>query len=106
MANVIHADENSFDQILKDNSIVLCDFWATWCGPCRMLGPIIEQLAEEYDGRVTVMKVDIDQNQQLAEQYNVMSVPTVYLFENGEQVDSKVGAFPIDDYRKMLNSVL
>ncbi|ARP50440.1 thioredoxin [Ruminococcaceae bacterium CPB6] len=106
MADVIHADEASFDKTLKENKVVLCDFWATWCGPCRMLAPTIEQLAQEYSGRVTVMKVDVDQNQKLAEKYNIMSIPTVYVFRDGAPADSRVGAFPIDDYRKMLDAVL
>lgn len=106
MADVIHADAAGLEKILQAGGPVLCDFWATWCGPCRMVGPVIEQLAQEYDGRATVVKVDVDQNQDLAAQYNVMSIPTVFLFKDGKPVDSKVGAFPIDDYRKMLDAVL
>lgn len=106
MANVIHADSAAFANALKENHVVLCDFWATWCGPCRMLAPTIEQLAEEYDGRVTVLKVDVDKNQDLASTYNIMSIPTIYVFRDGQPVDSKVGALPADDYRKMLDAVL
>lgn len=106
MAEVIHADAVAFEKILKENKVVLCDFWATWCGPCKMLGPVIEQLAQEYDGRVAVMKVDVDENQQIAAQFNVMSIPTIYVFRDGSPVDSKVGAMPVDDYRKMLDAVL
>jgi thioredoxin 1 len=106
MADVIHADAAGLEKILQMGKVVLCDFWATWCGPCRMLAPVIEQLAEEYDGRVIVVKVDVDQNQELAAQYNVMSIPTVFLFKDGKAVDQKVGAFPIADYRKMIDAVL
>ncbi|HCA72295.1 MAG TPA: thioredoxin [Ruminococcaceae bacterium] len=106
MANVIHADKAGLEKILKSSKVVLCDFWATWCGPCQMLAPVIEQLAEEYDGRVTVVKIDVDQNQDLAAEYRVMSIPTVFVFQNGSPIDSKVGAMPIDEYRKMLDSVL
>ncbi|WOC33396.1 MULTISPECIES: thioredoxin [Caproicibacterium] len=106
MAELIHADEAVFDKTLKENKVVLCDFWATWCGPCKMLGPVIEQLAQEYDGRVAVMKVDVDKNQDLAAKFAVMSIPTVFVFRDGSPVDSKVGAMPVDDYRKMLDAVL
>ncbi len=106
MADVIHADEAGFEKILQSSKVVLCDFWATWCGPCRMVGPVIEQLAEEYDGRIAVVKIDVDENQELAAKYNVMSIPTVFVFRDGRPVDSKVGALPVEDYRKMLDAVL
>ena len=106
MAEVIHADAAKFAEVLKENKVVLCDFWATWCSPCKMLGPVIEQLAEEYNGKAAVMKVDVDENQDLAAQFNVMSIPTVYVFRDGNPVDSRVGALPIIDYRKMLDAVL
>lgn len=106
MAEVIHANASTFAEVLKQNKVVLCDFWATWCGPCKMLGPVIEQLAAEYDGKAAVMKVDVDENQDLASQFQVMSIPTVYVFKDGQPVDNKVGAFPIDDYRAMLDAAL
>ena len=106
MAEVIHANAAALQQALQQNPVVLCDFWATWCGPFKMLAPVIEQLAEEYAGRVAVLKVDVDRNQELAAQYGIMSIPTVYVFKNGKAVNTKVGAYPIDDYRKMLDAVL
>ena len=91
MAEVIHANAAALQQALQQNPVVLCDFWATWCGPCKMLAPVIEQLAEEYAGRVAVLKVDVDRNQELAAQYGIMSIPTLIYFEDGKQIGKAVG---------------
>ena len=77
----------SFEEVvLKSDKPVLVDFWATWCGPCRMLGPVIEEIATEYEGRVVVGKVDVDSNQEYAAKYGVRNIPTVLVFQNGEVV--------------------
>ena len=85
----------SFDEVvLKSDKPVLVDFWATWCGPCRMLGPVIEELATEYGGRVVVGKVDVDNNQEFAAKYGVRNIPTVLVFKDGEVVGRQVGVAP------------
>ena len=97
----------SFDEVvLKSDKPVLVDFWATWCGPCRMLGPVIEELATEYEGRVVVGKVDVDNNQEFAAKYGVRNIPTVLVFKDGEVVGSQVGVAPQKTYTDALDSLL
>ncbi|WP_297971089.1 thioredoxin, partial [uncultured Capnocytophaga sp.] len=97
----------SFDEVvLKSDKPVLVDFWATWCGPCRMLGPVIEELATEYEGRVVVGKVDVDNNQEFAAKYGVRNIPTVLLFKDGEVVGRQVGVAPKKIYTDALDSLL
>lgn len=78
--------------LAKDGKVVLVDFWAEWCGPCRMVGPVVEQLAEEYKGKALVGKINVDHNQEVPFKYNVRSIPTILIFKNGELVDKHVGA--------------
>ena len=97
----------SFDEVvLKSDKPVLVDFWATWCGPCRMLGPVIEELATEYEGRVVVGKVDVDNNQEFAAKYGVRNIPTVLVFKAGEVVGRQVGVAPKKIYTDALDSLL
>ena len=97
----------SFDEVvLKSDKPVLVDFWATWCGPCRMLGPVIEELATEYEGRVVVGKVDVDNNQEVAAKYGVRNIPTVLVFKDGEVVGRQVGVAPKKTYTDALDSLL
>ena len=97
----------SFDEVvLKSDKPVLVDFWATWCGPCRMLGPVIEELATEYEGRVVVGKVDVDNNQEFASKYGVRNIPTVLVFKDGEVVGRQVGVAPKKTYTDALDSLL
>ena len=84
----------TFDEVLSNNTVVVADFWAEWCGPCRMVGPSIEQLAEEYAGKAAIGKVDIEENDDLATQYAIRNIPTVLFFKNGQLVDKMVGAAP------------
>ena len=92
----------SFDEVvLKSDKPVLVDFWATWCGPCRMLGPVIEELATEYEG-----KVDVDNNQEFAAKYGVRNIPTVLVFKDGEVVGRQVGVAPKKIYTDALDSLL
>ena len=89
---LVHATADTFEALIRENKIVLVDFFATWCGPCRMIAPLIEQVAEEYDGKAVVAKVDIDEEQELATQYGIESIPTVILFKDGEAINVEVGA--------------
>lgn len=93
----LHLDQNNFkSEVLQSTTPVLVDFWAEWCGPCKMLSPIIDQLAGELGGKMKVAKLNVDEAPDLAGQYNVMSIPTLLVFKNGEPVDQIVGAMPKD----------
>ena len=95
MGELLHVTDNSFDSdVLKSELPVLVDFWATWCGPCRMIAPIVEELAGEYQGKAKVCKVDVDNNQNIAMKYGIRSIPTLLIFKGGEVVDSIIGAVP------------
>ena len=97
----------SFEEVvLKSDNPVLVDFCATWCGPCRMLGPVIEEIAKEYEGKVVVGKVDVDSNQDYAAKYGVRNIPTVLVFKNGEVVGRQVGVAPKNTYTEALDSLL
>ena len=92
--------------VLKSTKPVMVDFWAAWCGPCRMVGPIIDQLGEEYEGKVVVGKVDVDANQEFAAKYGVRNIPTVLIFKNGEVVGKQVGVAPKQTYADSLDALL
>ena len=97
----------TFDNIvLQSEKPVLVDFWAAWCGPCRMVGPIIDELSNDYDGKAIVGKVDVDSNQEFAAKYGVRNIPTVLLFKNGELVDRKVGVSPKQVYADAIDSAM
>lgn len=89
--------------VLKADKPVLVDFWAVWCGPCRQVGPVIDRLAKDYEGKITVGKVNVDEQTELAERYRVMSIPTLYIFKSGEVVDKLVGARPYEDLKAVLD---
>lgn len=91
---VVTADEKNFSDIIQGSKPVLVDFWAPWCMPCRMVSPILDEIASERQGQVTVAKVNLDENAQLAAKYGVMSIPTVVRFQDGEEVSRVVGAMP------------
>ena len=92
--------------VLKNDKPVMVDFWAAWCGPCRMVGPIIEQISEEYVGKAVVGKVDVDSNQEFAAKYGVRNIPTVLIFQNGEVVGRQVGVAPKSVYTDAIDSLL
>lgn len=81
----------NFDELLGSNKVVVADFWATWCGPCKAMGPSIDELSEQYEGQALIGKVDVEENNDLAEKYAIRSVPTIIFFKDGEMVDKMVG---------------
>ena len=93
-------------EVLQAGGLVLVDFWATWCPPCRKLAPTIDALAEEYDGRLTVAKVDVDDSPDVAQQYGIQSIPTLILFRDGQPVDKRLGALPGDELRRFVDARL
>ena len=104
---VVHVTTDNFEQeVLKTEGIVMVDFWAAWCGPCRMLGPVISDIAEKYDGQVIVGKVNVDDEMALALKYNVSSIPMVALFKDGKLVDRAVGYRSKSDMEDMIKAVL
>jgi len=93
-----------FDELLAKEKFVLVDFWAAWCAPCRMVAPVIEKLADQYEGKVTVAKVDVDANQELSIRYGIQSIPTVILFKEGKVESKEIGVKPMASFTKMLDS--
>ncbi|CAA9344418.1 MAG: Thioredoxin [uncultured Gemmatimonadetes bacterium] len=93
-ANVVEITDANFSEVTGQPGLSMVDFWAVWCGPCRMVAPIVEQLADEYAGQVTVGKLDVDNNQRSAAQFNVRSIPTILFFKDGKVVDQVIGAVP------------
>ena len=102
MAELKITRENFENEVMKSNIPVLIDFWAPWCGPCRMMGPIIEQLAEEYEGKAKVGKVNVDEEDELSQAFGVMSIPTIVLVKDGKVVRQAVGARPKAEVEAML----
>ena len=88
------ATNTSFDEFLADEKLVIVDFWATWCGPCRMLSPLLDEVEEEMADKITVVKVNVDDADEIAMRYRIMSIPTLLFFKNGQLVDKSVGAMP------------
>lgn len=106
-ANTLTFTDGSFDNdVLSSEIPVLVDFWAEWCGPCRMMGPTVDQVATEYAGKIKVGKVDVDANQQTAYRYGIRGIPTLLLFKGGKVVDQKVGAIGKPEFQKMLEAHL
>ncbi len=93
-----------FDDLLAKEKLVLVDFWATWCAPCRMIAPVIEKLAGQYEGKIKVAKVDVDQQQELSIRYGIQSIPTVILFKEGKIEAKEIGVKPLNSFTKLLDS--
>ncbi len=105
--NVVNVTDDTFEQtVVKSNLPVLVDFWAPWCGPCQMVGPIVEELATEYQGRAKVVKINVDESPGVAGQFGIRSIPTVMVFKNGKVNQTMVGARPKTEFAKMLDSAL
>jgi thioredoxin 1 len=100
---VTGTDGNFAKEVLESELPVLVDFWAPWCGPCRIVGPVVEELAEEYAQRVKVVKLNTDENCEIASRYGIMSIPTLAVFKDGKAVDGMVGAAPKSTLKKLLD---
>jgi len=106
MADLTFTDQNFKDEVLGSETPVLVDFWAEWCAPCRIVSPIIEELATEYGEKLKVGKLDVDANGQSAQNYGVMSIPSIIFFKNGQPVKTMIGAQSKDNYKREIEAVL
>src|SRR5690554_5234796 len=107
MAKPVELTDSNFDnEVLTSDTPVLVDFWAEWCGPCRMIGPVVEELASDYAGKVKVGKVDVDSNPEVSVKYGIRSIPALLIFKNGEVVDQIIGAVPNSHLTKQLEAQL
>ncbi|MCI2236596.1 MULTISPECIES: thioredoxin [Helicobacter] len=105
MAGYIELTEQNFDETIKDG-VVMVDFWAPWCGPCRMIAPVIDKLAAEYQGKAKICKVNTDEQQELAAKFGIRSIPTIFFYKNGEKVDEMIGAATEAGFKDKLDSLL
>ena len=106
MAELQLTDTNFEGEVIKSDRPVLVDFWAPWCGPCRMLGPVVEEISKEYDGKVKVGKLNTDDNTQAATRYHISALPTLLFFKGGKEVDKIVGVLPKPEIKKRLDALL
>ncbi len=105
--NVLEINGEAFDkEIVNQDKPALVDFWAPWCGPCRMVAPVVEELAEEYEGKIVITKVNVDENPKTASQYGIMSIPSLIIFKGGSPVSNLVGFRPKADLKRSLDEVL
>jgi len=107
MADVINLNDSNFEkEVVQSGLPVLVDFWAPWCGPCRMVGPIVEELAQDNQGRLQVAKLNVDENQMLSSRFNVRSIPTLVFFKNGQEIKRIVGAQGKAQLQKIVDEIL
>ncbi|MFZ5517153.1 MAG: thioredoxin [Candidatus Zhuqueibacterota bacterium] len=107
MSNLVTITEANFEsEVIKSDTPVLIDFWAVWCGPCKMIAPIVEELSKDYDGKVKMAKCDVDRNQSVAIKYGIRSIPTLLIFKGGKVVEQIVGAVPKQNIKSKLDKVL
>ena len=104
---LLHISDSDFDEkVIRSATPVLVDFWAEWCGPCRIIGPVLEELAPEYEGRMAIAKINVDDNRETAARYGVSGIPTLILFKEGEAVDRQVGALPKPKLKEWIDQKL
>jgi thioredoxin 1 len=106
MSEIILTDKNFKQEINESSGVAVVDFWAEWCGPCKMIAPIIEEIAKEFEGKVKVCKVNVDENQKLASEFNIMAIPTIVFFKNGKPVERSVGFQSKQNLIKKINQLL
>ena len=107
MEKPLKVDSQSWDQeVLKGKDLVMVDFWAVWCGPCRIIAPVVEELAQEYEGRLRVLKLNTDENPDVASRYQIMGIPTLLFFKDGKPVDKIVGAAAKKQFKDKIDSLL
>jgi thioredoxin 1 len=106
-STIVHVTDASFEQeVLNSDTPVLVDYWAEWCGPCKMIAPVLEEVAAAYEGKVKVVKVDVDSNKEAAQKYNVRGIPTLMVFKNGNAEATKVGAISKTQLQEFVDSTL
>ncbi len=106
MSKPIEITDNNYSEVLGSEKPILVDFWAEWCGPCKLVGPVVEELAKDYDGKAVIGKVDVDNNPSVSAKYGIRSIPTLLIFKNGEIVDKQIGAVPKSILAKKLEAQL
>ncbi|MFT6881639.1 MAG: thioredoxin 1 [Marinoscillum sp.] len=106
MSHPLEITDQNFEEIINSDMPVLVDFWAEWCGPCKMIGPVVEELASDYEGRAIIGKVDVDSNPEVSAKFGIRSIPTLLVFKNGEIVDKQVGAVPKTTLSQKLDAQL
>lgn len=105
MAQIV-TDQNFADLVLKSEIPVMVDFFAEWCGPCKMIAPVVDELSSEYEGKVLIVKVNVDESMETAQTYGIMSIPTIVFFKNGQEVDRVTGALPKDVFKEKLDNLV
>jgi len=105
MAKYVELNNSNFEETIKEG-VTMVDFWAPWCGPCRMIAPVVEELAEDFEGKATIAKVNTDEEQDIAVKYGIRSIPSILFFKNGEVVDQMVGAASKDAFADKINALL
>ncbi|MCE5194322.1 MAG: thioredoxin [Nitrospiraceae bacterium] len=104
---IVEATSSNWEnEVIKNQELVMVDFWAVWCGPCRMIAPVVEELAKEYAGKIKVAKLNTDENPDIASKYKIMGIPTIIFFKNGKMIDQLVGAVPKNQLKSKIDSLL